>query len=348
MTADGGDVASRVEDASRILGPRARRHVPIGPLTTYRAGGPASLFMQIADEGDLARVAEAVGSTGVPVLIVGRGSNLLVADSGFVGLALVLGDNYAALSITGTTVSTGAAVALPVLARRSAGAGLTGLEWAVGVPGSVGGAVRMNAGGHGSDISRTLVHARIIDLAEGMSAEVHSVRAEDLGLGYRRSSIGPSRLVMAADFRLECGDLRETEQRLAEVVRWRREHQPGGANAGSVFANPPNDSAGRLIEAAGLRGHRRGSAFVSPKHANFFQCDPNGSADDVISLIAEVATAVEARFGVRLAPEVQVIGAAKSEVSTLDGGRPAAPDPLDGPPSNPSATGSPPSRSSET
>jgi UDP-N-acetylmuramate dehydrogenase len=297
--------ADTVEAAAALLGPRARRGVPLGPLTTYRVGGPAALFVDVADDDDLAAVAAAVGATGVPVLVVGKGSNLLVADRGFPGLALRLGGRFEAVRIAGTTVHAGGAAALPVLARRTARAGLTGLEWAVGVPGSVGGAVRMNAGGHGSDVATTLVAARVVDLRTGAACDVP---AEALGLGYRRSRLGPTDVVVQASFRLARGDRARSEAQIAEIVRWRRENQPGGQNAGSVFTNPPGDAAGRLIDAAGLKGLRIGTAEVSTKHANFIQADAGGSADDVRRLIAEVARRVEEATGVRLVPEVRMVG----------------------------------------
>lgn len=296
-----------LEAAAAVLGDRARRHVPLGPLTTYRVGGPAALFLEAHRAAELALAARAVRESGLPVLVVGRGSNLLVADRGFPGLAISLGHDFATLTVTGEQVRAGAAVSLPVVARRTAASGLRGLEWAVGVPGSVGGAVRMNAGGHGSEISRVLSDAEVVDLA-APGAEVRRLAAGQLGLGYRRSALSATEVVVAAGFALASGDPEEAEREISEVVRWRRENQPGGANAGSVFANPPGDSAGRLIEAAGLKGIRRGSAFVSPKHANFFQCDDGGSADDVVALMAHVAEVVQQRTGVRLLPEVRLVG----------------------------------------
>src|SRR2546421_4087858 len=152
---------SEVEAAARLLGPRARRDVPIGPLTTYRVGGSAALLVDVTTEDDLRAVAAAVAESEVPVLLIGRGSNLLVADAGFPGLAITLGGVFGQLEVAATQVRAGAAVSLPVLARRTAAAGLTGLEWAVGVPGSVGGAGWMNPGGHGSDVSRPLVRCRM-------------------------------------------------------------------------------------------------------------------------------------------------------------------------------------------
>jgi UDP-N-acetylmuramate dehydrogenase len=296
---------SAVERAAGLLGDLAQRDVPLGPLTTYRVGGAADLLVDVATEDDLRRLAGAVSTTGVPVLVVGRGSNLLVADAGFHGVAVRLGEAFSSIDIDGTTVRAGGAVSLPVLARRTAAAGLTGLEWAVGVPGSVGGAVRMNAGGHGAETSETLRRVRVVDLEKGTD---ESVEAADLDLAYRHSAIGPAHLVVWAEYELAPGDAAESEAQIAEIVRWRRENQPGGQNAGSVFTNPDGDSAGRLVDAAGLRGHRYGTAFVSPKHANFIQADDGGSADDVHHLVGLVQHAVEERFGIRLVPELRMIG----------------------------------------
>jgi UDP-N-acetylmuramate dehydrogenase len=295
-----------VEEAARLLGDRAERDVPLGPLTTYRVGGPAALFVSIDDEATLQAVRSSVAATAVDVLVVGKGSNLLVSDGGFPGLAVTLGGDFARIELLPECrVRAGGAVSLPVLARRTAAAGLTGFEWAVGVPGSVGGAVRMNAGGHGSDMSRALVRFRFADLRGGADGERG---VEALDYAYRHSSIAPHHLVLWAELQLAPGDRAAAEAAIAEIVRWRREHQPGGQNAGSVFTNPAGDSAGRLIEAVGLKGYRRGSAYVSPKHANFFQADEGGSADDVRALIEEVRRRVEEARGVARVPELRIIG----------------------------------------
>jgi UDP-N-acetylmuramate dehydrogenase len=304
-----GDEAEAVAAAAAVLGDRARRDVPLGPLTTYGVGGPAALFLEGADPDALALARRAVAASGIGVLVVGRGSNLLVADGGFPGLAITLGEFFTQIHPGADRVGAGGAVNLPVLARRTAALGLRGLEWAVGVPGSVGGAVRMNAGGHGSDVAATLTRAWVFDLAGGPDDGGSEVAAADLAFGYRTSAVGPLQVVVAAEFALSPGDRAEAEEEIAAVVRWRREHQPGGSNAGSVFANPPGDSAGRLIDAAGLRGHRRASAFVSPKHANFVQVDDGGSADDVAALIEEVRATVADRFGVVLELENRLVGA---------------------------------------
>jgi UDP-N-acetylmuramate dehydrogenase len=301
-------VDGAIEAAAALLGDRARRDVPLGPLTTYGVGGPAALLLEGADPDDLGLARRAVAASDVPVLVVGRGSNLLVSDRGFQGLANSLGEFFTQLHPGDGVVGAGGALSLPVLARRTAALGLRGLEWAVGVPGSVGGAVRMNAGGHGSDVKASLVRTWVFDLGGDPDDGGYEMAAADLALGYRRSGLGPLQIVVAAEFSVTSGDRAEAEAEMAEIVRWRREHQPGGSNAGSVFANPQGDSAGRLIDAAGLRGHRRGSAFVSPKHANFVQVDPGGSADDVRALIEEVRTVVETRSGVTLELENRLIG----------------------------------------
>ena len=298
MTGALGDVAAR-------LGGLVRHDVSLGPLTTYRVGGAADLFAAVATSAELAAVADAVAGEGVPTLVVGRGSNLLVADAGFRGLALQLTGEFEAISIVGTSVDAGGAAWLPVVARQSAAAGLTGFEWAVGVPGSIGGAVRMNAGGHGSDMAASLTRVHLVDLATG---EDGWVAADRLALSYRHSVLGPAQVVAAAELRLAAGDRATSEAEIAEIVRWRRAHQPGGQNAGSVFTNPPGDSAGRLIEAAGAKGLRVGSAHVSVKHANFIQADEGGSADDVWRLMQTVRATVRESAGVDLEPETRLVG----------------------------------------
>ena len=288
------------------LGRRVESGGPIGPLTTYRVGGAAAIRVTPGGPRDLEVISAAVQASGLDVLVVGRGSNLLVADAGFPGIAVVLDpDAYSAIAVEGAVVRAGAAVALPALARQSVEAGLTGLEWAVGVPGSVGGGVRMNAGGHGSDMARTLRSARIHDLRTGTEARLS---LDQLEYSYRHSSVRPHQVVVEAEFGLERGDPDAGRETIRDIVRWRREHQPGGQNAGSVFTNPPGDSAGRLIDEAGLKGRRRGTAMVSPKHANFIQADPRGSADDVFELIRHIRVEVGERFGVDLEPEVRLIG----------------------------------------
>ncbi len=293
-----------------LLGDRLRHDVALGPLTTYRVGGPARRFVTVDTEDELTQVAAAVAAasragTPVAVLVVGKGSNLLVSDAGFDGLAVQLGAAFADIAVEGTVVRAGGAASLPVVARRTAAAGLTGFEWAVGVPGSIGGAVRMNAGGHGSDLSAALQRVRVADLA---ADEDGAVTADLLDLRYRSSAVGSSQVVVWAELALAEGDRAAAEAEISEIVRWRRANQPGGQNAGSVFTNPPGDSAGRLIDAAGLKGLRVGTAEVSAKHANFIQADEGGRADDVWALMLDVRRRVLDHAGVVLHPETATVG----------------------------------------
>lgn len=299
--------SDELDAALAFLGNALRRDVPLGPMSTYRVGGAARRYAEIGNEAQLTAVVEALAGVGLGdrVLVVGRGSNLLVTESGFEGLALQLGEGFATIEVEGSTVSAGAAAALPVVARRSVAERLSGFEWAVGVPGSMGGAAVMNAGGHGSDMSQCTSGVRVHDLHTG---ETSTMSNEALDFSYRSSALRSHHLVSRVDLRLAPGDPRRGSELLAEIVRWRRENQPGGANAGSVFTNPAGDSAGRLIEAAGCKGLRIGSAEVSTKHANFIQADPGGSADDVRALMDEVVRRVLDHSGVELRPETRMVG----------------------------------------
>ena len=292
---------------ARLAG-RVERAAPSAPLTTYRCGGPLAVLVRIDRERDLSELGAILAAhADVAVLVIGRGSNLLVADAGFAGVAVVCGGELERIEIdaAGARVEAGGAAALPVLARQAAKAGIGGLEFYVGIPGSVGGAVRMNAGGHGAQTGDVLLFARVLDLRDGATRQLD---AGELGLGYRRSALSPRDLVVAAGFAGHEDDPEACARRIDEIVRWRREHQPGGQNAGSVFTNPPGDAAGRLIEACGLKGLRVGGVVVSDKHANFFAASPGAHADDVVALMQLVQARVEAATGVRLEPEVQLVG----------------------------------------
>ncbi|MDH4277084.1 MAG: UDP-N-acetylmuramate dehydrogenase [Acidimicrobiia bacterium] len=297
--------------AHRILGPKARVDVSLAPYCTYRVGGMAALWVEARSEADLQLVRRALTEVDCPVLVVGKGSNMLVADAGFEGIVVHLGEEFAAITVDEhePLVAAGGAALLPVVARKTAAAALTGFEWAVGVPGSIGGAVRMNAGGHGSDMAASLITAGVFDLRSADPAEgVRNWSLDDLRLGYRVSAILPWQIVVDARLRLAPGDRTESEIEISEIVRWRRANQPGGQNAGSVFANPEGDSAGRLIDSLGLKGLRVGTASVSEKHANFIQAEPDGSADDVYRLIRELQRRVLAETGIELHAENKLIG----------------------------------------
>jgi UDP-N-acetylmuramate dehydrogenase len=282
-------------------------HAPLGARTTYRVGGSARLVVTLSTLGDVDELGPLIRSSGLDVVVLGNGSNLLVEEGEHDVLAVHLTDELATLTWRDeqnvVVVHAGAGLDLPIAARRLVKEGVVGFEWAVGVPGTFGGAVAMNAGGHGSDIAATIAEASIWH-----DREVASWSKEQLGLGYRTSALGPGDVVLSATLRLQRGDAAEAETRLRDIVRWRREHQPGGANGGSVFRNPVNDHAARLIEAAGCKGLRLGSAVVSEKHANFIQVDANGSANDVFALLTLVRARVLEHSGTALISEHRFVG----------------------------------------
>jgi UDP-N-acetylmuramate dehydrogenase len=291
--------------AARILGDLARLDEPLGARTTYRTGGRAAIFVEVNEEGALALVADALRESRAEVLVLGNGSNLLISDRGFAGVVVALGPAFSWIHVDTSSISAGGAVALPVLARQAGAAGRPSLAWAVGIPGSVGGAVAMNAGGHGSDTASALLECRVADLSTGGIA---TLARDELDFSYRHSALRPTDLVLEATFDAPPGDALLAGRSIEEIVRWRRLSQPGGRNAGSVFQNPDGDSAGRIIDELGLKGFRIGSAAVSEKHANFIQLDAEGSSDDVAALIAAIIGIVFDRLGVRLLPEVRQIG----------------------------------------
>ena len=296
------------EELLRLAGSRATRHAPFGSRTTYHVGGTSFMFLDIASLDDLLELGVALSQCGLPVCSLGNGSNLLVADGEFPGVVVKLGEAFRSLVFTGdesVTVHAGAALDLPVAARRLSDQGIVGFEWAVGVPGTFGGAVVMNAGGHGGDMAASVTGVRLWSVP---AARVIERTGKELQFGYRHSSVSHEEIVLDVTMQLRRGDALASKGQLKEIVRWRREHQPGGANAGSVFRNPVANSAGQLIDAAGLKGYRVGGAHVSEKHANFIQVDEGARASDVRELMAYVATTVEAVTGVRLESEVRTVG----------------------------------------
>jgi UDP-N-acetylmuramate dehydrogenase len=305
-----------LEHAFGMFGSRAKRNVDLSQFTTYKVGGTAALHMMVSSIDDLYLVSAVLAEVELPILVIGRGSNLLISDSGFKGLAITMSGlaDYVDLPNRDEDPGVepialfGGSVALPVAARQSVARGLTGFEWGVGVPGSVGGAVRMNAGGHGSDMASSLTSVRMFHLRKGREAHVNAV---DLGLRFRGSALDDHHVVLSATVDLEWSKSPEaSEAELQEVVRWRRENQPGGQNAGSVFVNPEPGkvSAGAVIDELGMRGMRVGSAEVSEKHANFIQADVGGNAQDVVALMAEVRRRVRDERGYVLRSEIRLIG----------------------------------------
>ena len=305
-----------IDHAFGLFNAKAKRNVDLSQYTTYKVGGTAALHMTVASIDDLYLVSAVLAEVELPILVIGRGSNLLISDSGFRGLALTIGGlaDYVDLPNRDEDPNVepialfGGSIALPVASRQSVARGLTGFEWGVGVPGSVGGAVRMNAGGHGSDMASSLTSVRMFHLRKGLEAHVNAV---DLGLRFRGSALDDHHVVLSATVDLEWSKSQEaSEAELQEVVRWRRENQPGGQNAGSVFVNPEPGkvSAGEVIDELGMRGLRVGSAQVSEKHANFIQADENGSANDVVALMAEIRRRVRDERGYVLRSEIRLVG----------------------------------------
>ena len=306
--------------AELLASGRVSAGVEIGPLTTYKLGGPARWFCEAPSAARAAEAARAASRRGLDILVLGRGSNLVVSDEGFDGLVLRPAGRLREVRIDrgAGLVCAGSAAALPVLARRAGEAGLAGLEFYVGIPGSVGGAVAMNAGFYGAETADVLTAASILDLETGEAAER---KAEDLEFGYRRSAVGGGDLVLEASFAAAPGEAALISARMREATRWRRENQPGGAlNAGSVFRNPPDAAAGKIIDSLGLKGLRRGGARVSTRHANFFVADRGAAAQDVYDLVHEVRRLVHERAGVLLETEVRFAGSFRAAPCEEPGG----------------------------
>jgi UDP-N-acetylmuramate dehydrogenase len=296
--------------AERLLGERLgsqlRVGFPLGPLTSFRIGGPAALFVEAEDDGALEAVGVAMGKTGVPVAVIGKGSNVLVSDDGFAGIVVRLGRGYRWAGRAGNLVTAGGAMPLPALAGIAMRHRLAGLEFGVAIPASLGGAVKMNAGAHGRSMSEVIERVDVYSLAR--TARL-SVSAEDAGFGYRRSSLPADGIVTGATAKLEIGEEEEIRARMDEARDWRRRTQPlAEPNCGSGFKNPDGDHAARLIEAAGAKGLRLGGAHVSEKHSNFIVADPGASSSDVWRLIQRVRALVESHAGVRLETEVELLG----------------------------------------
>jgi len=303
-----GDPLARAEEILRAAsGARVRAGFPMAPLTTLRVGGAAALYLEPESEDDLMGAAHALNETGIPHAVLGKGSNVLVSDDGFPGLVLRLGRRYRWVSRDRLHLTAGGAMPLPALAGVALHHVLSGLEFGVAIPATVGGAVRMNAGAHDRSMSEVIDRVEVFRLR---SARTEVVSAQEAGFTYRNSALPRDAVVTAATVVLSAGEIQGIRALMDEAREWRRRTQPlAEPNCGSVFKNPAGDHAARLIEAAGLKGLRVGGAHVSDKHANFIVADPQARAADVLALIDEVKDRVEAADGVRLEPEVHLIGA---------------------------------------
>jgi UDP-N-acetylmuramate dehydrogenase len=293
----------RLEDA---FGDRLQRGAPLARYTSARIGGPADHLLVVRTADELAEAAEKLWAIGERFRVLGGGSNVLVSDAGFRGV-VVLNQARAVRFEEGPKVWAESGASFGSIGRRAVERGLTGLEWAATVPGTVGGAVVGNAGAHGSDTASVLVVAEILQHDGGRE----SWPASRLDYGYRTSWLkrNPGQaVVLSGVFRLEGSTTEKTREAMDELVAQRRATQPTGASWGSMFKNPPDDHAGRLIEAAGLKGFRRGGAQVSELHANFFVNTGGATAADVWALLQEVQARVQAETGIKLELEIERLG----------------------------------------
>jgi UDP-N-acetylmuramate dehydrogenase len=278
---------------------------PLARHTTWRIGGPARWFCRVRSEAGLAAALAAASRDGSPLALLGMGSNVLVADEGFPGYVLRLEGDFLKVAIDGERLTAGGGAALGGVCAAAARAGLSGIEAISGIPSSIGGAVRINAGAYGGEIFDVLETVRLVS----RSGERRAVPASEIPHGYRWSKLIETReIVSEAVLRLTAGPRGEIASRTKTVADKRRGALPSEPNAGSVFKNPEGDYAGRLVEACGLKGERSGGAMISPRHANVIVNTGGARAADVLALMRRMRDEVFARFRVTLSPEVELLG----------------------------------------
>jgi UDP-N-acetylmuramate dehydrogenase len=283
---------------------RLTADAPIGPLTWFRVGGPAEVLFRPTDPDDLAEFLKALPAD-IPVTVIGVGSNLLVRDGGIPGVTIRLGRGSAEIAVEGDTVHAGAGALDLNVALTAAEASISGLEFLSGVPGTIGGGLKMNAGAYGSEIKDVLIEATAVDRA----GAIHSVQAAELGLSYRHSAAPAEWIFVGAILRGKPGAKHEIARRMTEIQAAREASQPiRSRTGGSTFANPPGHQAWQLIDAAGCRGLMRGGAMVSDKHTNFLINTGTASAADIEGLGEEVRRRVHAQFGIALEWEIRRAG----------------------------------------
>jgi len=277
---------------------------PLAKHTSLHIGGPAEYYLHVTSERDLVETVRVAREKELPVFILGAGTNLLVADDGIKGV--VLHNDWAETSVDGTIVTAASGTPMASVAAVAARNGILGMEWMATVPGTVGGAVHGNAGAFGKETKDDLVDAELMDL----NGRTWTATNADLDFAYRHSALqGTPTIVVRARFRGQQGDRAEAVRRIKEMANERIAKQPlAQPNTGSIFRNPPGDHAGRLIEAAGLKGATEGGAMVSTKHANFIVNIGDASAQDVKTLMDRCRREVKEKFGVELVPEVELVG----------------------------------------
>lgn len=280
-------------------------NAPLSGFTTWRIGGPARFFCRVRTEGALARALAVAGRDGLPLAILGMGSNVLVADEGFPGCVLRLEGDFLRVAIEGERLTAGGGAALGGVCAAAARAGLSGIEPISGIPSSIGGAVRINAGAYGGEIFDVLETVRLVS----RGGDPRAVAAAEIPHGYRWSQLVETKeIVSAAVLRLSRASREEIEAKTRSVSEKRRGALPSEPNAGSVFKNPEGDYAGRLIEACGLKGERQGGALISARHANVIVNTGGARAADVLFLMRKMRDGVREKFGVTLSPEVEMLG----------------------------------------
>ncbi|MBT3265785.1 UDP-N-acetylmuramate dehydrogenase [Candidatus Poribacteria bacterium] len=295
-----------------ISGLRVRWDEPLARYTTYKVGGPADALVWADDAGQAEAVLAVAKGCDVPVLPLGRGSNMLVADKGVRGIVLKLGREFDTVEADGDTVTAGAAVPMSVMSKECAKRGLSGAEFLFGIPGSMGGGIRMNAGAHGASVADIALGARAL----GWDGATHDLSAADLGFAYRTSQLGAYFCGLRGTFRLEPDDPTRVEAKTKEYYYQRLASQPLDLpSAGCVFRNPDVASAGKLIDDLGLKGLSSGAASVSEKHANFLVAADGATAEDVGALICDVRRRVFDACGVRLELEIKLVGEEPPQVA---------------------------------
>jgi UDP-N-acetylmuramate dehydrogenase len=289
--------------------PGVKRDYPLARLTTIRTGGAAELFARPGSIVELERVLAWAAAEGAEVGVVGSGSNLLVADAGVSGLVLKLDKELTEIELDGTRINCGGGARLPAVSARAAQVGLTGIEFGVSIPGTVGGAVRMNANAYGGELAQVL---EWVDVTSGSGTERR--RPAELGFAYRRSSLRTGEVVARAVFALRESEPGEVKSTLADMRARRKAAQPSGIKTfGSTFKNPPDPgsqgrTAGQLLDEAGCRGLRIGGAGFSEKHANFIVNHGDATTAEVVAVMMEGRRRVQQRFGIELELEVQALG----------------------------------------
>jgi UDP-N-acetylmuramate dehydrogenase len=287
------------------LGPALQRNRPLASLTSFKIGGAADLLVAVEDEEQLSTVMAAAHQHSVPVFCLGAGTNLLVSDRGIRGLVLTLGDGLASAAIHANHVSAGAAMQFRMLVEMVVELGLAGLEFAEGIPGTVGGGLVMNAGAFGGEIGRVVT--RVHGVTE--TGEKRTVSSQEVGFAYRRSALPRGFIITRVEFSLKPGDRDKLWTQVHAIRARRAARQPGDyPNAGSIFKNPPGNFAGHLLEAAGLRGARIGGAAFSCRHANFIVNLSGARADHVHGLIELAREKVQQATGILLEAEVKLVG----------------------------------------